>query len=358
MAYDPFVQEAVVYPLQPVPFASADSTILQSSGFFRILENKPEVRKSLLDSLWTTNFEQTPKCASSNCTWPLLDTVSLCQKCQAVKLTLANPWNREEVINRLNGDDDYTNPVLVANDGININISLNESSYEYPPTWSNNEVATFQVLQSGPDSPIPKSWLLTPKLNIRSIVRVGMDEARPWKADGVDDPLLAFAITDLHWTQAGPEMKNSTLCILDPCVRQYSISVTNNQPQSQLKSERYGTKTKVNDTLQTWCWQPEGANEVHYVRGDGTRVPSDCFYDLGTMAFCWPKAMSSNGLSPFGTDGLGALAGSVATDAYLHIQGNASDFIVTPNNVVNMTASSMATQDISRLSLSQEYQKI
>lgn len=76
LAFDPFVQQVLIYPLVPVPFDSASSMTKQALAFFTLPSDGIRLNRAIQEGIWSTEFQQQPSCVSGNCTWEVFKSVA------------------------------------------------------------------------------------------------------------------------------------------------------------------------------------------------------------------------------------------------------------------------------------------
>ena len=88
LAFDPFVQQLIDYPVNPMVMPSANASTRRAT-FVPDLGNVRGVHfTAVTDAValgtFSNNFPRNPTCPSRNCTWPSVRSVSWCAKCEDV----------------------------------------------------------------------------------------------------------------------------------------------------------------------------------------------------------------------------------------------------------------------------------
>lgn len=88
LAFDPFMQQLLNYPLREVGMLSSRAAVKQSVSFFLDSNRDGRISDDYLTAInagiWTKEFAVIPSCPSGNCTWPLFDSEGLCTQCEDV----------------------------------------------------------------------------------------------------------------------------------------------------------------------------------------------------------------------------------------------------------------------------------
>lgn len=86
LAFDPFIQQIIDYPLGEITRDSDLAMAKQAVGFERDYDkfSDSQIRNSVNAGIWTDNFEVNTTCPSGNCTWPSFDSVGWCSQCEDV----------------------------------------------------------------------------------------------------------------------------------------------------------------------------------------------------------------------------------------------------------------------------------
>lgn len=92
LAFDPFIQQVLVFPLAPVTENSPASTAKVSSGFFE-QRHSAAITAAIINGLWSDSFNVNPICAAGDCQWDLAKTVGWCSQYLDVEAKLTTPCN-------------------------------------------------------------------------------------------------------------------------------------------------------------------------------------------------------------------------------------------------------------------------
>jgi hypothetical protein len=81
LAYDPFLQQLVSYP---IVYKNASSAVTRQARAFVISATDVDFVSAMNAGVWSdaSSFVRTPACPSGNCTWPTFSTVGWCSTCE------------------------------------------------------------------------------------------------------------------------------------------------------------------------------------------------------------------------------------------------------------------------------------
>ncbi|CEL03697.1 hypothetical protein ASPCAL04843 [Aspergillus calidoustus] len=84
LAFDPFMQQLLSYPLREAPSDSALASVHQCTTYEPGPQDDFGLRKATNAGIWTDKFELDPMCESGNCTWPAFSSVGICSVCEDI----------------------------------------------------------------------------------------------------------------------------------------------------------------------------------------------------------------------------------------------------------------------------------
>ncbi|KAJ9617241.1 hypothetical protein H2200_000962 [Cladophialophora chaetospira] len=260
LAYDPFVQQLLTYPVQEVytpsnftwtrqaqiypatgPPGGADSGLQQSLSL------------SLQSALWsnsTTPYQRTPVCASTNCTWTVFPSLGFCSKCadDSSTATVSNcSLTVDSFKNPPNGswpgdigpDANKTCHVDFAS-GLKapIQLSLEEQITEtaewrvFAPAYIVSDLWHYDPVIMGPEENTFSGDYDTVYAPNKTIL-------------GIRDPLMVVADTTFKVKNSKMEVAQATMCTFDLCLREYDMSVANGVASISTSKITYGTKFNI-----------------------------------------------------------------------------------------------------------------
>lgn len=305
LAYDPFVQQVLIYPVREVQNFS-NETITGQAMVFTPDANTPDFGNALYAGIWSDEeaFVRKPSCASGNCNWPAFRSIGWCSKCEDVKSRVVL--------------DDCPFELLfnVSIDSLKCKLTLdNNPGVKY--AWGN-------ASQTREWSVFYEEYVLSNDTNLDILSQIvwpiytSVNDTGP-SFLGVDNPALVFGYVSLFYlgdNQAWPDQKirasvhHAEQCVLTPCARTYNISTRHGETKAEVLEENYGISTNydvpavrdVHSPFQTervFCWQPDPGNLTwHYIEDvelDGPQYgydnpwlpPMDLRYDnISRSGFC------------------------------------------------------------------------
>lgn len=272
LAYDPFVQQVLKYPVREISQASDDVSTGQALVFFPDV-NTPAFGNALHAGIWSDEaaFVRDPSCPSGNCNWPIFKSVGWCTKC-------------ENVTTRIEVDDCPFEDLFDAKiKDLTCNITLDgTSSVRY--AWGN----ASQEL--GYDSFDRYGLQNDSDLDILSHIVWQVHKSTSGRGPtvlGIENPALVVGYAQLWYLGDGQTWPNTTIratvhhaeqCLITPCERTYNISTLNGELRAGVLEENYGISqlydvpavVDIHSPFQTeevFCWQNEPGNLTwHYIR--------------------------------------------------------------------------------------------
>lgn len=314
LAFDPFVQQALVLPLQPVAVPSSNVLAKKALAAFSEFHyssylSASQLEKILSQALWNNNFVPPFNCPSNNCTWPNYKSLSICHQCQQMPPVVDQPITFELILQDMkrrglqdsnitfhDSDEIFYNwntPLAIKynatlSDVGPLNIPL---GYIFGYELSNTtEYLYSDLLQD-------LVWLVTDTSYFADPGYLAgptfySDTPRVEVLD-LKDPIIAIAFSRLAWSEEGVNMDNTTLCALDFCLREYELSVVEDKLQIKYGDPVYGTKDieTINNpakeqSLTRVCWRPLDVRDVQYQWYHPRPESEGCPYDQHTFAFC------------------------------------------------------------------------
>lgn len=244
LAFEAFMQQILSYPIRQVDQDSSQASTKQNYVLFDYDEfyngNDKGYMSAIYAGLWTNSFNMNPRCPSGNCTWPPFQSVGWCSQCEDItsQATLVNCSDLPDVT-RVSGSHRYP-----------CNVTIPQGSW-----------ASFPIRVEGADDDSHGNMIEVPWGMIwESGVYVDGVVA------GVENPLFALVYAELNKPPIDSphpakdiNIKNVTQCVLSPCTRTHSVSVSNGEPSIHLSPPDWRTITnypggKCDDNI---CWQAE-----------------------------------------------------------------------------------------------------
>ncbi|KAJ9615109.1 hypothetical protein H2200_001183 [Cladophialophora chaetospira] len=263
LAYDPFVQQVVSYPVKSVNISSKATTMQALAvSFLATVLDTPETTAAYSGTFGITDsFQRAPYCPTGNCTWESFSSMEWCSKCAnftdealasfstGCNFTIAELFNANRTGNYTGGNctigfagrAPMKTQLSIIPEGGGIIMHL-----DWPPIWELNGAA------GGPES----------NYSIYTYMQEGHEFL------GITNPLMPLLFSRLRSTKpptytihADPstplllQLLQPVACALSPCLRTHRLSVTNGELESQILNEDYGILSLSSGG--GVCWKPE-----------------------------------------------------------------------------------------------------
>ena len=273
LAFDPFIQQVISYPLLSV----ADPDNMSGAAAPQVTRYIPAPRiidwkNAIMQGLWSSedmSFE--PKCSSGNCTWDPFPSIGICSQCadltsiaklncslpgpeknfnKTCHIALPHPW--------VGMDPIYGDKIIPGSFSIS-----NTQGYVSMPN-----VAIWERFSVGDLDESDEAFESDPDL----LVSEDSDHSNSTFA-GVKNPLIAYAYAEIgmkkgHLSENAPVsddviLTKITECSLSVCLRKYDISVNNGDASIHTSTPDLGVTylTQSPDTLKPGetipCWRPK-----------------------------------------------------------------------------------------------------
>lgn len=314
LAFDPFIQQVLIFPFEPVSEHSTASSTPQAYGFF-IDSLTSDISAAVTTGLWSDSIEYPVTCPATNCSWGIVKNIGWCSQCQEVKSRVIKNCSSiftEKDFAGLNRQDEtlLSRPCGIEVDGWSVY------------TWDMEAAA---VSFNDTDEKRQELNLLT-NLTTNAVWKMystwGNGGTRTWP-NGVNitnnpDPMLALASASMTYEANSGNMsiQNAQVCTLDICELDYYVSVDTSIPTNVLVTKKYGKKftilpeelgakytfssnkvSKLNASDPEFflhCWSADGhIDNLHFDDKDLEVVPADSskrietvFFDTTNVAFC------------------------------------------------------------------------
>lgn len=268
LAFDPFIQQIIDYPLGEITRDSDLAVAKQAVGFEKDHDkfSNSQIRNSVNAGIWTDNFKVNTTCPSGNCTWPSFDSVGWCSQCEDVTASAV-----------LVGCDNatlYIDNKTAQNAFCDIVLPLGKPG----------------MLQMTFDSKGDLNQAYIPKDIVWTVSdRISRDH--PSYA-GVKNPHFVIAHAKFAWSRARivaaletkqisfNEIKKVTQCAMTPCSRTYNISVSNGATTIHTSAPNFG-ETFIHKSRS--CWKKDKGAQPNLIHSNDSR---NSLEDTSAMASC------------------------------------------------------------------------
>lgn len=335
LAYDPFVQQVLQYPVRVVQQPSNETTTTQALMWIPDA-NTADFGNAISAGIWSDEaaFARNPSCPSGNCNWPLFRSMGWCSKCENITTRV--------VLDDCPFEDYYDKKVYPLQCNLtyddNPSISYAWGSMVHTSTYDRFENITRHSSYPGATIVSQVSWP----------VRTANNDTGPTIL-GVPNPALVIGFVSLYYITPAdavwngpndkikPSVQHAEQCVLTPCARTYNISTRNGNLREEIIEENYGlqktyTVKYLNNpvspfqTQDLFCWQPDPGNlTMEYIVPKGPTGTRAGEYNpwIPTVAERWENTTGSAFCSlPDYQDRLAtALNGTVEIDADAMVPG-------------------------------------
>jgi hypothetical protein len=280
LAFDPFVQQILTYPVIETTRSSTFATTKQSR-YIVPGDNNMEFLGALNVAYWSNDFALDPTCPSGNCTWPSFLSVELCSKCEDITSSAS----------LMGCDNAGFDPNLKADQSVPCNVSVPQGK------WSSVPVSIVPEEGGSFTMSIPENVIW----EVDSL-QASMDGDFPNKTYmGILNPHLVVAQAALtlpsdhnetmtSHPEKGLKIRNVTQCALSPCARTYSVSVSGGIPSTRRSDPDYGVfwvpPLSSQQSLLNICWKPRSMGSVPNVLTNPPQYESLIWKNATEFAFC------------------------------------------------------------------------
>ncbi|CAG7944807.1 unnamed protein product [Penicillium salamii] len=302
LAFDPFLQQVLTFPLRQIPMPSSSNS--HDSSFSQVYNISPpyipradrllpyeipeeleayttNFRDAILSGIWSSPSQINPTCASANCTWEPFRSVGYCAKCADLTRSA-----------RLVGCDKVSFPYSMP--------------FNSTITYAQSTNCTISLPER---KPLPLNMTFADSNNTRDrIYDLTIPRAVVWQIHniaelyqqnkfvpnstflGVDNPLLVLGQAEIEYDisekdligrpeQVGRQLSRVTECVLSLCSRTYNVSVKNGNPKVEVSSPDFGES-----------WFPNRWTSANYPPSPNmTHLPEFQASRLLAWDMCWKQ---------------------------------------------------------------------
>ena len=306
LAYDPFVQQVIVYK-PTLRYGLSDAATMTQAQFisqnnsYNYLEGQLPAKAASLAAYWTDDFEFVPTCPSGTCTWTGVRSLAWCSKCAENTAVFSEPctfqFSSDEILSGAQSDGgwdyEFAQTCTVVLDEIPLEFNLtvlvasasdaNElptASFMWPRAWSEVYFTGHEEHSNDTDS-----------LNLGSTVY-------PWEQPLYKLRLLKFDINDARELTV-----SSSSCSLDLCLQEYNLSVENSNIRRQDLQEQSMRKSSVimddglndNGTNSFICFETPENSSINASELLSLSNNSYLYEDVGTANFTFCTLYEASG---------------------------------------------------------------
>lgn len=235
LAFDPFIQQVMQVPYRQIPEYTREATVNQSCSFGYQASSAEYIPVNLTgvanNALYETDFAPRVNCPSGTCSWPVMPSFEICNRCEDV--------SSQAIISGC--DPKLLNLTSSQNQSILCEVSLPHGS-------SSGSTLDFLPERDTLYIPMDVVWTVEAQSPLRYSLSSNVYA-------GVKNPLAVFAHAQLDLPAKDKKMslvlsqspalndlrlKNVTLCALSFCSRSWTVSITNHTTSSNVTEENLG----------------------------------------------------------------------------------------------------------------------
>ncbi|PWY73124.1 hypothetical protein BO94DRAFT_607607 [Aspergillus sclerotioniger CBS 115572] len=327
LAFDPFIQQIISYPVQPTQRYSKEAVVTQSRYIIAVFQR----------GLWPDPVSLDPSCPTGNCTWPHYRSVEMCNQCANVnpsRVLLAG-W-----------DFSSFNYSLHGNQAIPARISMVDgqwSDFLIEIIW--RKVGFYRAyipsnlyFLDGPNITYDSDTKFVAGISnpLAVVTHVELNLPVTWKSN--DDLLRAIGVAKV------------TQCAFTVCAKTYNVSVTNGVASVQTLDEDMGSfypPDYLSNLATSVCWKPNSSPMTNWTTA-GQREGSYAKTDPANYEFCGLDSVRYWDSLP--------LSGTVSPEYELETSLNGS--MIWQPLVINPYPSSASVQKVYEMGLATTMDKI
>ena len=257
LAYDPFIQQVLDYPVRQFHKPSIAANTAKSSGFTVDFDSS-RFTNTINSGMWADQgqFERRPPCQSGNCTWPLFRSLCWCSKC--TDLTGEAKFGECDIQGFWDTGHNH-----------NITCDLALGYGASGSTYGNNVTAVQCALrdvavESGMVA--PGATRSQPYCGVATEITWGMHYAGEYAPDfhfdsflDVDTPILVLGHASMNYSGAVPKVTRAEACAITTCARDYLVTIVNCITDVDVVNIDYGRVLNNGEKSIEW-WQSNGLN--------------------------------------------------------------------------------------------------
>lgn len=270
LAFDPFIQQIIDYPLGEVTresdLAVAKQAIFWYNGYgrFGTIFDKM-ISDSVNAGVWTDDFEVNPVCQSGNCTWPSFDSLGWCSQCEDVTASAVLVGCDNATIKIGNKTTQHTSCNITLPLG---NPGMLQMTSELKGNLTKVSIPQYIV------------WTVNDHISQDRPSYVGVENPQfvlAYAEFDFPNNLLSSTGFDKGYIPFG-HIRKATQCAVTACSRTYNISVSNGNTMIHTSAPNFG-ETFFHNSLS--CWKKDKGAPVNLknLRFDG-------WADASAMASC------------------------------------------------------------------------
>ncbi|RDW67394.1 DUF3176 domain-containing protein [Aspergillus mulundensis] len=276
LAFDPFMQQILSYPIRLTP--NKNEPHMQASfkrARYPLFDAGPNrsIKSVIHAGIWTDSFALDPLCPSGNCTFAPFVSMGWCSACSDV--TASASFTCDASSNGTSGRTKDKNNATDIPCAVSLSSPLSSSSF----TELKKHVEADPRILGALSVPVDYVWSVESVNLEKNVTLSGVRNplAVFWRAR-VDVPLNGSMWFEAHIHSAVPalrtggiKLRDVTQCVLAPCAREYTVSVTRGIPAIRTSEPRYGDLLFDSSRMGNggFCWRAPDTGS-----GSGSSRPS------------------------------------------------------------------------------------
>lgn len=288
LAFDPFAQQLISYPVQPTLSYSTAAHVLQSRYLLQDIDESV-MTYAINHGMWSdSEISLNPTCPTGNCTWPHFRSVEMCSKCTDIDTSRidVSGWDLSSFNYSLN-----------RNQSIPTKISILDSKrheFSIAIEFWDNDPADYALW-------MPKYVYWFPEFEGDDWMSV-LGSAFQNSSEEADNPFPSIASVEFAFPNISA-INNSdflsevtvikaNLCALSICAKEYDVSVKEGVSSVQVLHEDFGVWYLATSAIAfpyaIWntCWRPTSSPETDWDITGGIDDLSGGSVDLPNFEFC------------------------------------------------------------------------
>nr|WDW19291.1 DUF3176 [Penicillium meliponae] len=287
LAFDPFVQQLLSYPVLPTLKQSAEAKVLQSRYLLSDNWIGTEFTYAINHGIWSDGgVALDVTCPTGNCTWPQYKSVELCNRCHDIDTSdiVLSGWDLSSFNYSLN-----------QNQSIKANISISGTGYATYRTSFLVEFYDNHPADWGLQLPTSLYWIPEGEGVFESRLDSALDDS-----DELENPIQSIAslvfdypeVATIHDSDFLSKVKvvNATMCQLSLCARTYNVTVNDGINSVKVLEEDFGSwytaDTTWEDIDMNTCWKPTSSPMTDWDTTGQSDTASGGAIDLPNFEFC------------------------------------------------------------------------
>ncbi|KAE8153561.1 hypothetical protein BDV25DRAFT_149089 [Aspergillus avenaceus] len=259
LAFDPFVQQIISYPVLPTLRHSEQAAVAQSRYLLPDPSNDTDLTNAVNSGIWADSVPLDLSCPTGNCTWPQFQSVEMCSRCADVdpSRVVLSGWNFSSFDDKIRSDQNIPVQISIENG--------TQSNFSTLVSW--RLTGFYHAL-------VPKNiyWIADVQSYGSTIVMPTQGGSKT--VAGIEDPVIVVAHAELdlprQWLSnetdlaSAVKVTEASECAMSFCAREYNVSVTNGVGSVQVVDEDFGSFYLPDSMGGQLCWKPSSSPTTNW----------------------------------------------------------------------------------------------